>query len=53
MESPQWLSDILELAELLLRLNQDDEADADKVLEDLEKGAITLHYALKKLFQLH
>ncbi len=53
MEPPPWLSDILELAELLLRLHERENPAAEAVLKELDHGEITLREAVKKLRQLH
>lgn len=43
----------MELAELLLRLTEQKNPDAQRILDDFEKGTITLPGALEKLSQLH
>jgi len=51
MEPPPWLSDLLELAELLIRLGERD--DVAHVLEQLKAGELTLPEAIRALRQLH
>ena len=48
---PQWISDVLELAELLLRLGQ--RPDVDQVLERLEEDELSLREAVQELRKLH
>ena len=48
---PQWITDVLDLAELLLRLGQ--RADVDQVLERLEEDELPVHEAVQALRKLH
>lgn len=50
MASPPWLNDLLEFAELLVRLGERD--DVGHVLERLEAGELTLHEAVSALRRL-
>lgn len=51
MDSPPWLSDLLELAELLLKL--DDQEEARRALDRLERWEIDVGEAVTELRSVH